>query len=79
MMITPTKYMNLDYSLLNVSAMLIKEFNKQPIISYDELLQITLNKIGKQAKEITPYALNFLFLLGKIEYHNALDAFERKP
>ncbi len=77
-MITPTKYMNLDYSLLNISAMLISEFNKQPIITYDELLQITLNKIGKQAKEITPYALNFLFLLGIIDYHKALDSFERK-
>ena len=77
-MITPTKYMNLDYSLLNVSSILISEFNKQPIITYDEVLQITLNKIGKQAKEITPYALNFLFLLGIIDYHNTLDSFERK-
>ncbi|MDM8549461.1 hypothetical protein QUF72_05250 [Desulfobacterales bacterium HSG2] len=77
-MITPTKYMNLDYSLLNVSAMLIKEFSKQSIISYDELLQITVSKIGKHAKEITPYALNFLFLLGKIEYHHDLDVFEIK-
>ncbi len=77
-MITPTKYMNLDYSLLYVSAMLISEFNKQPIITYDELLQITFNKIGKQAKEITPYALNFLFLLGIIDYHNDLDLFERR-
>ena len=75
-MITPTKYMNLDHSLLNVSAILIKAFSKQSIISYDELLQITVSKIGKHAKEITPYALNFLFLFGKIEYHNALDSFE---
>jgi len=70
--------MNLDYSLLNVTAILIEEFTKQHIISYDELLQITVSKIGKHAKKITPYALNFLFLLGKIEYHNTLDAFEIK-
>ncbi len=78
-MITPTKYMNLDYSLLNVSALILKEFGKQPVISYDEMLQITISKIGKHAKEITPYALNFLFLLGKIEYLHNLDAFEIKP
>ncbi len=48
-MITPTKYMNLDYSLLNVSAILVKEFSKQSIISYDELLQITVRKIGNHA------------------------------
>ena len=77
-MIVPTKDMNLDYSLLNVSAVLINEFNKQPVISYDDVLQISINKIGKNAKEITPYAINFLFLLGIIEYHITLDAFERK-
>ena len=77
-MITPTKYMNLDYSLLNVSAMLISEFNKQAIITYDEVLQIPLNKIGKQAKEVIPYALNFLFLIGLIDYHESIDSFERK-
>ncbi len=77
-MIKPTKYLNLDYSLINISAILINEFKSQNVISYDDLLQLTYNKIGNQSNEITPYALNFLFLLGKIEYHHSIDAFEYK-
>jgi len=77
-MIRPTKYLNLDFSLVNVAAILINEFKQQPIITYDELLGISLDKIGKSGKEIMPYALNFLFLIGKLEYHQAIDAFEFK-
>ena len=77
-MIKPTKYLNLDLSLINVSAILMNEFKEQKIIRYDDLLAISLNKIGKSGKEIMPYSLNFLFLLGKIEYHQAIDAFEFK-
>ena len=77
-MIKPTKYLNLNYSLINISAILIDEFQQQNIISYDDLLQLTYDKVGKSSKEITPYALNFLFLLGKIEYHQGIDAFEYK-
>jgi len=75
-MIKPTKHLNLDNSLINVSAILINEFKKRPTISYDEILQLIHIKIGKQGKEIVPYALNFLFLFGKIEYHETLDVFE---
>lgn len=77
-MIKPTKYLNLDLSLFNITAVLINEFKNQQIISYDELLNISLDKIGKSSKEIIPYALNFLYLIGKIEYHQAIDAFEFK-
>lgn len=78
-MLIPTKYMNLDYCVLNVSALILKAFSKQSVIAYDELLQIITAKIGKYAKEMMPYALNFLFLLGKIEYHPDIDAFEMIP
>lgn len=77
-MIKPTKYLNLDLSLVNITAVLINEFKNEQIITYDDLLSILLDKIGKSSKEIMPYALNFLYLIGKIEYHQAIDAFEFK-
>jgi hypothetical protein len=78
-MLIPTRDMNLDYCLLSVTALILKAFSKQPLIGYDELLEITTAKIGKYAKEMTPYAVDFLFLLGKIEYHPDIDAFEITP
>lgn len=77
-MIRPTKYLNLDFSLIKIAAILINEFKEQPVITYDELFGILLDRIGKSGKEIMPYALNFLFLIGKLEYHQAIDAFEFK-
>lgn len=76
-MITAHKYLNLDTSVIQVSAFIIQQLKKHSIIKYDELFYLVINSLGNRTKDVFPYALNFLFLVDKIVYHdNDLDAFE---
>ncbi|CAM1369469.1 conserved hypothetical protein [Tenacibaculum xiamenense] len=74
-MIKPDKHMNLDISLINVSAYILSSFKRRNIIRYDELLDGVKNNLEKDSEEILPYALNFLYLLNKINYEKNKDSF----
>lgn len=76
-MITAHKYLNLDLSVIRISSLIIQHLKQNGLMEYDELLQGIVNELGDNAKEVYPYALNFLFLLNKINYQaGELDAFE---
>lgn len=75
-MITPHKYLNLDVSVINVSVVIISKLKKDNLLQYDELMGFVISVLGKNAKEVFPYALNFLYLLGKIIYLYDLDTFQ---
>ena len=75
-MIKPDRHMNPDFSVLNISAFVLKQLNPFYEISYDDLLKKVIENIGEGAKENYPYALNFLFLLGKIIYSEQTDSFK---
>ncbi|SEN69349.1 hypothetical protein SAMN05444671_2114 [Flavobacterium sp. CF108] len=74
-MIKPTRHTNPDYSVINISAYIIKLLKAQYSIEYDKLLGKVCNELGEKAKENYPYALNFLFLLDKIKYLEKTDTF----
>lgn len=74
-MITAHKYLNLDLSIINLSAFVIDKLRKNSLL-YDELLSLVLATYGKEAKDIFPYVLNFLFLLNKISYLPEIDLFQ---
>jgi len=75
-MIRPDRHMNPDFSVINISAFILKQLNPFYEISYDDLSKKVIENIGKGAKENYPYALNFLFLLGKIIYLEQTDSFK---
>jgi len=75
-MITPTKYMNLDLSVLRVSSIIIKVLRKKRIMEYNEVLNIISEKTESDVKEYFQSCLNLLFLLGKINYHLETDNLE---
>jgi hypothetical protein len=75
-MIKPDRHMNPDFSVLNISAFVLKQLNPFYEISYDDLLKKVIENIGEGAKENYPYALNFLYLLGKIIYSEQTDSFK---
>lgn len=75
-MITAHKYLNLDLSVINISALVIEYLTKHRLLQYDELLKISISAYGEKAKSVFPYALNFLFLVGKIEYSIELDVIQ---
>lgn len=77
-MITPDKYFDLKNSVINVSATIIKALQKINVLTYDELEMEIHKTLGEDSRNIFPYALNFLFLLNKIEYNNSIYSFTIK-
>lgn len=74
-MIKPDRKTNPDYSVINISAFILKQLNSVYSINYDVLLYKVVNELGCLAKENYPYAINFLFLVGKINYNQETDSF----
>lgn len=75
-MITAHKYLNLDLSVINISALIIDKLKKNNLLKYDELLSLLTSAFGDKVREVFPYALNLLFLLDKIYYFPELDIFQ---
>lgn len=74
-MIKPDRHTNPDYSVINISAYIIKLLKAQYSVEYDKLLAKVITELGEKAKENYPYALNFLFILDKIKYQEITDTF----
>jgi hypothetical protein len=74
-MIRPDRHTNLDFSVLNISAFILGQLNAYYGISYDLLLEKVQQNLGDDATENYPYALNFLFILGKLKYSKETDSF----
>jgi hypothetical protein len=77
-MITPDKYFDLKNSVVNVSASIILILQRISVLTYDELEKEICKTLGDDSKQIFPYALNFLFVLDKIEYNNSIFSFSIK-
>lgn len=75
-MIVPTKHLDLDRSLLRVSSEVLRFMKKKRIASYPAVVQFVKSKIGDDGDIVIGPALNFLFLIGRLEYRIKTDAFE---
>ncbi len=75
-MIKPDRHTNPDTSVINIGAFILKQLNSFYEISYDDLMKKVIENIGDSAKENYPYAINFLYLLGKLEYFEQTDSFK---
>jgi len=75
-MIRPSKYTNLNLSIVKISAEIIKYLSKNQIAKYDEILEWLSKKSGDEVKHVYISSLNFLYLIGKIEYHTDSDSIE---
>lgn len=74
-MLRPDKHMNLDFSILNVAAFILSQFKRREEVGYDELAELLTDSMNNNAVSNYPYALNFLFLLDKINYNPDNDSF----
>lgn len=77
-MIKPDRHTNLDSSVINISSFILQELNAYYDVRYDELLVKVVDKLGDEARENYPYALNFLYLLDKVSYDQQTDSFKYK-
>lgn len=74
-MLRPSKHSNPDQTLIYVSILLLKRFQKYRVDNYETLRQIIKEKVKGGDFLFVP-ALNFLYLLGLIEYHPKTDIIE---
>lgn len=75
-MLTPRKHLDLNTSLLRVSAIMLKELHKRGVIEMAILKQRVVRRVGSNGELMFLPALNFLYLLGKVEYHLQNDTLE---
>lgn len=74
-MIKPTKHSHPDKTVVYASFIMLKELRKKRIVSYSDLYQLIKNKVTSGEFLFMP-SLNFLFLLGLIEYRVKTDSIE---
>jgi len=74
-MLRPTKHSHPDRTVVNVALLMLKRLRKQRLDRYGDLRDLVKKAIVGGDILFLP-ALNFLFLLGLIEYHPKTDAIE---
>lgn len=74
-MIKPHKYLNLNLSVLNIGSIILSLLKQEKIMKYDHLLEKLIDNKGEDVKDIFLPTLNFLFLVGKIQYYQKTDSF----
>jgi beta-lactamase class D len=70
----PNKHSSLKYSIVNISAMILKTLKENSIIEYMELLEYLKYTIGEEIEDMFLLSLSFLYTLKKIEYIKELDS-----
>lgn len=72
------KHTNLSLSVVNVAGLIIKRLCRNGDTSYNDLLEALKKNTSESVKEVYPYALSFLYLVGRIEYISESDTFKLK-
>lgn len=75
MMIKPSKHDHPDKTVIYTSFIMLKELRKKRVISYPDLFQLIKTKVTS-GEFLFMSSLNFLFLLGLIEYQAKTDSIE---
>ena len=74
-MLRPTKHSHPDRTVINVSLMLLSRLKTRRLDDYNSLRKYT-KKIAPCGDALFLPSLNFLYLLGLIDYHPKTDAVE---
>ena len=75
MMLRPTKHSHPDRTVINVSLLLLERLKIRRIDDYDALLKHAKKSVSGGDILFLP-ALNFLYLVGLIDYRSKTDAVE---
>jgi len=74
-MLRPSKHAHPDRTVVNVALTLLTRLRKQRLCDYDALRDFARKAVSGGDVLFLP-SLNFLYLLGLIEYHPKTDAIE---
>ena len=75
-MLTPRKHLDLDVSLLRVSAIILKNLQRSRTLQLESLRSKVRRFAGNDAEIVFLPALSFLYVLGKVQYHGKNDTLE---
>jgi hypothetical protein len=75
-LLTPTKLLDLDTSVLRVAAVMVKALNPRGVMGFEQLRSIVKTRVGADGEISFMPALSFLYLLGRVEYHTQNDTIE---
>jgi hypothetical protein len=75
-MLTPRKHLDLNVSVLRVSAIMLRELHKRGVIKFERLRNVVVRRVGADGELSFMPAPSFLFLLGRVDYHLKNDTIE---
>jgi hypothetical protein len=75
-MLTPRKHLDLDTSVLRVSAIMVRALGSRGVMEFERLRNVVRTRVGEDGDLSFMPALSFLFLLGRIEYYPHNDTVE---
>jgi hypothetical protein len=75
-MLVPEKHLNLDHCVLRAGSVLLGFLKKNRVASLARLRERLVQTMGADGEVLFHPTLNFLFLLGRIEYHPESDRIE---
>jgi hypothetical protein len=75
-MLSPSKHLDLDRSILRVSGEVLRLLRRRRLVQHDALVRFIKEKTADDGDVVVAPALNFLYLLGLLEYHVKTDSFE---
>jgi hypothetical protein len=73
-MIRPTKYLDLNTCVVVIAAEVLAALRSNRVMRYDELLGLVQTKLSEAVRFNFPLSLDFLYLLGLIEYDDNTDS-----
>jgi hypothetical protein len=76
LMLTPKKHLDLDVSVLRISALMLRELTKRGVVELERLRAVVAKRTGPSGELVFFPALSFLYLIGRIEYHLKNDTIE---
>jgi hypothetical protein len=74
-LLLPTKHSHPDKTIIAIATIILQRLKKVRLEQYDDLLDYLQNK-NKNGEYLFLSAINFLYLLGLVEYHKKTDSFE---
>ncbi|PHM27536.1 conserved hypothetical protein [Xenorhabdus innexi] len=74
-MIRPSKHSHPDRTVISMSLLMLTLLKNERVVSYGKLRDYAKKTINSGEVLFLP-ALNFLFLMGLIEYHTKIDSIE---
>ncbi len=75
MMLQPTKHSHPDRTVINVAQLLLTHLKRQRIVGYDALRNFARKKVSGGDILFLP-AINFLYIMGVIDYRLKTDVIE---